>query len=164
MTLRLDKIDQGENQVHKKSAVAGTSASLTFVTPGADTYADVSFTGDDGVATAIIDVGNSPLVSGTIVWTHATGATLTLKPFRSHDSAMAVLAPPPVIPSVAASGSTPAYPNSVPFAKADWTISGTTTTVSFEIETRGFRFWKFQLKSNTNDGSAIVRLGGGSAA
>lgn len=156
--LSLDQAENSENQRPKKSGTPETSASLTLAT----TAGDVLWTADDASSSAILHVMNSPTIGGVIKWTHATGATLSLTVWLSNDPAFVIATRTPYIPAVAGSGTTPAYPQVVTFAKASWVVGAATVTyVPITVHLLGHRFAKIQLADDNASGTAIVYLGGG---
>lgn len=159
MATRLDKIDSGENQVAQKSATPLTSAVLTLAT----TYVDVLF---GATPSAILVAGNNPCIGAVALWTPgATPALLTIRVLVSLDDGV-TFAAPPYIPSATATGTTPAYPQIVTFAKADWGNVATVMNCGFTIRVPGFRTFKLQALSDsvTNAPVVTIQLGAGASA
>ncbi len=148
---RLATID-GEIMRPQKSAA--TTASTTFNLSTSEQIPQ--WDGQSWVA-----VGNAPSIGAVIAWTHSTGATLSVRVWLSNDSAGTVATKAPYIPA-SATGTTPAYPQLVTFAKADWVEGAATVTYCpVQIDATGFRFWKLGILANAAAGSVIVHIGAG---
>lgn len=143
-----------------------TSASLTL---GA-TVGPLLFTpnedADGAATTSIIDTGNAPYFGGNILWTHSTAETLSMVAVRDNDRAFAFSAPPAQIP-VSTDGTLVIYPLLGTWTKTNWstttspTSSATVKNLSFEIETRSYRYWRLYFYANSAVGSLVAYLAGG---
>lgn len=116
-----------ELQRAQKSHGPTTSASLPLTDTGYHQIITWTPTGGSAGVGGWLDIGSAPGVDMTFAWTHDTGTVLTILAVWSNDASRTadptVGAPSPYIPAVSATGTTPAYPNLVTFAKADWTTT-----------------------------------------
>lgn len=150
----------------KKASGPATSASLSLT--DTNYHQIVTWTPNGGSSTSggWLDIGNCPSLDMTFAWTHDTGNTLSILAIWSNGSSRTadptVGAPSSYIPSVAATGVSPAYPNVVTFAKGDWTTTlnplsdGSTKIVRALFFAQGQRLVTFYAKVDGGTASLIA--------
>lgn len=147
-----------------KSTNPVTSAALSMTT---SFQPFITYTGGEAVNTGQwLDIGNAPGIDVTIVWTKGSGTLFTLFGVFGVGADTAtdptVGAPPPYIPSVSATGVTPAYPNQITFSTTDWTSTtsplGSATVFHLRgyLKANGARMVSLYAKSDNASGSAVA--------
>ena len=118
---------------------------------------------------AWLDIGNTPFLHVLVAFTHkTTPAVFTLLPVFANPADFTadptIGAPLPYIPSVSATGVTPAYPQQITFDKADWTTttsplsSSSIKYVSAIVKTWSQRMVCFYGKADSATGTPTAHL------
>lgn len=156
----------------QKGVAPAISAALSLTTSFQNI---ITYTGGVEAANggAWIDIGNAPGVDITLEWTHDTGETLTLLTVFSPSVVTAdptVGAPAPYIPSVAATGTTPAIPQQVTFTKTNWSTttspmsSATVKYLRCYANANGCRLVKLMAMANAGTATVVAYVSAGTMA
>lgn len=145
VTVSLDKIAQGENQQPQKGSTPTVLlADSTNVPTLSTSFQRIS----DAFA-----LGNNPSLAGNIVWTYASGTTLTVRFKVSMDDGG--LDPYKWAPSVGTptSGVSAVDAAELTFAKATWDRGSVAADCVFELLLSRWRYVQVWAKSNNASGS-----------